>query len=68
MLDVILLAIVAALLCGWLTWISPEPLRYLATRMWARAHAIEVSREQYRKMVAAIEAPRQEGTKEPVSG
>lgn len=72
MVDAILLVIVAVLAAGWTTWMSPDILRYLATRMWARAHAIDVAREQYRKMVTAIEPPRQKanqnGTEEPVHG
>ncbi len=51
-----LLVTIALLGCGFLLlWISPEMLRYLATRMWARAHAIEVARAAYAKTVKHIE-------------
>lgn len=55
MLDAILLAIVAVLAAGWTTWMSPDILRYLVARMWARAHAIDVARAAYREMVAKVE-------------
>ena len=55
MIDGILVIIMVALAAGGVTWLSPDILRYLAARMWARAHAIEVARAAYREMVTRVE-------------
>jgi hypothetical protein len=37
-----------------LVWMTPEALRYLAARLWARAHAVEVGRRADQGMLAKI--------------
>ncbi len=59
MLDFVLLAVVIGVAALGLLWMSPEMLRHVAARMWARAHAIDIARLEYRKMLAAIEPEEQ---------
>jgi hypothetical protein len=53
--ELAIMAWLVALVFGTIFWFHPFVLRYLAARMWARAHAIETGRQAYREMIARVE-------------
>jgi hypothetical protein len=52
------------LVFGTIFWFHPFVLRFLAARIWARAHALEVGRAAYRRMLAEIEGREARGFQE----
>jgi hypothetical protein len=55
MSELAIMAWLVALVFGAIFWFHPFVLRFLALRMWARAHALETGRQAYREMVERIE-------------